>query len=107
MKKIIVITGGNSGLGKAVAKILAGKNEVVIFGKNIKEASKIIAVVIGIGMLGYMLPNCYQATLSYIQNKELQEYQNLQSDYQHLQRENRNLQTAYQTLERKIQDSEK
>jgi NAD(P)-dependent dehydrogenase (short-subunit alcohol dehydrogenase family) len=36
-KKVIVITGGNSGLGKATAKILSGKNKVVILGKNIKE----------------------------------------------------------------------
>lgn len=39
-KKVIVITGGNSGLGKATAEILAGKNQVVIFGKNIKEVEK-------------------------------------------------------------------
>ncbi|MEK7219265.1 MAG: SDR family oxidoreductase [Patescibacteria group bacterium] len=40
MKKVIVITGGNSGLGKATAKILASKNKVVILGKNIKEVEK-------------------------------------------------------------------
>ncbi|MDO8659359.1 MAG: SDR family oxidoreductase [Candidatus Parcubacteria bacterium] len=39
-KKVIVITGGNSGLGKATAKILAGKNKVVILGKNVKEVEK-------------------------------------------------------------------
>ena len=36
-KKVIVITGGNSGLGKATAKILAPENDVVILGKNTKE----------------------------------------------------------------------
>ena len=40
MKKVIVITGGNSGLGKATAKILAKKHKVVILGKNIKEVEK-------------------------------------------------------------------
>ncbi len=40
-KKVIVITGGNSGLGKATAKILAEKNNVVIFGKNTEEVKKI------------------------------------------------------------------
>lgn len=39
-KKVIVITGGNSGLGKATAKILAKKNQVVILGKNEKEVLK-------------------------------------------------------------------
>ena len=39
-KKVIVITGGNSGLGKTTAKILAGKNQVVILGKNEKEVLK-------------------------------------------------------------------
>jgi NAD(P)-dependent dehydrogenase (short-subunit alcohol dehydrogenase family) len=39
-KKVIVITGGNSGLGKATAKILAVKNKVIILGKNIKEVEK-------------------------------------------------------------------
>lgn len=39
-KKVIVITGGNSGLGKATAKILSAKNHVVILGKNIKEVEK-------------------------------------------------------------------
>ena len=37
MKKIVVITGGNSGLGKATAKILSSKHQVVILGKNVKE----------------------------------------------------------------------
>ncbi|MCX6752679.1 MAG: SDR family NAD(P)-dependent oxidoreductase [Candidatus Nomurabacteria bacterium] len=36
-KKVIVITGGNSGLGKATAEILAPKNHVVILGKNTTE----------------------------------------------------------------------
>ena len=36
-KKVVVITGGNSGLGKATAKILAIKNKVVILGKNVKK----------------------------------------------------------------------
>ncbi len=40
MKKVVVITGGNSGLGKAAAKILARKSDVVILGKNIKEVTK-------------------------------------------------------------------
>ncbi len=40
MKKIIVITGGNSGLGKATAKILSKQNKVVILGKNVKEVEK-------------------------------------------------------------------
>jgi NAD(P)-dependent dehydrogenase (short-subunit alcohol dehydrogenase family) len=39
-KKVIVITGGNSGLGKATAKILVSKNKVVILGKNVKEVAK-------------------------------------------------------------------
>jgi len=39
-KKVIVITGGNSGLGKATAKILAPKNHVVILGKNVKEVER-------------------------------------------------------------------
>jgi short-subunit dehydrogenase len=39
-KKVIVITGGNSGLGKATAKILSPKNYVVILGKNVKEVEK-------------------------------------------------------------------
>ena len=39
-KKVIAITGGNSGLGKATAKILASKNKVVILGKNVKEVQK-------------------------------------------------------------------
>lgn len=33
-KKVIVITGGNSGLGKATAKILSKENDVVILGNN-------------------------------------------------------------------------
>lgn len=41
MKKVIVITGGNSGLGKATAKILSKKNQVVILGKNIKEVPQV------------------------------------------------------------------
>lgn len=41
MKKVIVITGGNSGLGKATAKILSPKNNVVILGKNTKEVMKV------------------------------------------------------------------
>lgn len=39
-KKVIVITGGNSGLGKATAKILTSVNQVVILGKNVKEVEK-------------------------------------------------------------------
>lgn len=39
-KKVIVITGGNGGLGKATAKILSSQNYVVILGKNIKEVEK-------------------------------------------------------------------
>jgi NAD(P)-dependent dehydrogenase (short-subunit alcohol dehydrogenase family) len=39
-KKVIVITGGNSGLGKATAKILASQNHVVILGKNVKEVEE-------------------------------------------------------------------
>jgi NAD(P)-dependent dehydrogenase (short-subunit alcohol dehydrogenase family) len=39
-KKVIVITGGNSGLGKATAKILANKNKVVILGKDAEEVKK-------------------------------------------------------------------
>ncbi len=39
-KKVIVITGGNSGLGKTTAKILSAKNDVVIFGKNVKEVQE-------------------------------------------------------------------
>lgn len=40
MKKVIVITGGNSGLGKATAKILANKHRVIVLGKNVKELEK-------------------------------------------------------------------
>ena len=40
MKKVIVITGGNSGLGKATARLLAAKNTVVILGKNEQEVVK-------------------------------------------------------------------
>lgn len=40
MKKVIVITGGNSGLGKATAEILAKKHKVIILGKNVKEVEK-------------------------------------------------------------------
>lgn len=40
MKKVIVITGGNSGLGKATAKILAKKHKVIILGKNVKEVEE-------------------------------------------------------------------
>ena len=40
MEKVIVITGGNSGLGKATTKILVAKNKVVILGKNTKEVEK-------------------------------------------------------------------
>ncbi len=39
-KKVVVITGGNSGVGKATAKILAKKHKVVILGKNVKEVEK-------------------------------------------------------------------
>ena len=39
-KRVIAITGGNSGLGKATAKILTGKNKIVILGKNEKEVLK-------------------------------------------------------------------
>lgn len=42
-KKVIVITGGNSGLGQATAQILSKKNDVVILGKNkrgVMEVSK-------------------------------------------------------------------
>lgn len=39
-KKVIIITGGNSGLGKATAKILAGENQVVVLGKNSVEVKK-------------------------------------------------------------------
>ncbi len=39
-KKVIVITGGNSGLGKAAAEILIQKNKVVILGRNKKEIVK-------------------------------------------------------------------
>lgn len=39
-KKIIVITGGNSGLGKATAEILVSENDVIILGKNKKEIEK-------------------------------------------------------------------
>ena len=39
-KKVIIITGGNSGLGKATAEILASQNQVVILGRNVKEVEK-------------------------------------------------------------------
>src|SRR3989344_124527 len=42
MKKVIVITGGNSGLGKATAKILTKKNQVIILGRN-EETVKVAA----------------------------------------------------------------
>lgn len=41
MKKVIVITGGNSGLGKETAKILSNGNKVIILGKNEKEVLKV------------------------------------------------------------------
>jgi len=41
-KKVIVITGGNSGLGKATAEILAKDNDVVILGKNEKEVEQTV-----------------------------------------------------------------
>ena len=40
MKKVIVITGGNSGLGKATAEILSKHNTVVILGRNTKEVEQ-------------------------------------------------------------------
>lgn len=40
MKKVIVITGGNSGLGLATAKILSKEHKVVILGKNLEEVPK-------------------------------------------------------------------
>ena len=39
-KKVVVITGGNSGLGKATAKILSTQHHVVILGKNVQEVTK-------------------------------------------------------------------
>ena len=42
MKKIIIITGGNSGLGKATTKILTPKNTVVILGRNVKEVARTV-----------------------------------------------------------------
>ncbi len=41
-KKIIVITGGNSGLGKATTEILSAKNKVVILGRNEKEVAETV-----------------------------------------------------------------
>ncbi|KKQ03885.1 MAG: Short-chain dehydrogenase/reductase SDR [Parcubacteria group bacterium GW2011_GWA2_36_24] len=38
--KVVVITGGSSGLGKATAEILASQNQVVILGRNVKEVEK-------------------------------------------------------------------
>jgi len=39
-KKVIVITGGNSGLGKATATILVPMNQIVILWKNVPEIKK-------------------------------------------------------------------
>src|SRR3989344_1535775 len=41
-KKEIIITGGNSGLGKATAEILTSQNQVIILGKNAKEIEKTV-----------------------------------------------------------------
>ena len=40
-KKVVVITGGNSGLGEATAKILSPEHQVVILGKNVAEIKKV------------------------------------------------------------------
>lgn len=46
MKKVIVITGGSDGLGKATAKLLAGENTVVILSPN-PDKTKAAAQEIG------------------------------------------------------------
>lgn len=42
MKKVVVISGGNDGLGKEIARILAPKNNVIILVRNKEKVSKII-----------------------------------------------------------------
>lgn len=41
IKKIIVITGGSSGLGKETAKMLSKENRIIILGKDVKEVTKV------------------------------------------------------------------
>ena len=40
-KKVVVITGGNSGLGEATAKILSTEHQVIILGRNAAEIEKV------------------------------------------------------------------
>ena len=59
-KKVILISGGNDGLGKALASLLAPSSHVVILGRN-KEKCQEVAVVLEMreGQGKFLLDNGY------------------------------------------------